>query len=133
MLQKISNLRYNPMNMIRFSGVDYLGLTATGLPSVRHHESKVVALPQSSSTKEVEFVFKWGVATKEKGQPMLYHVVKPSEKTLFKIVSKPVGEMREQPRRQEMVKSMMEKLQVNDDLKKLLCHVLLCIPVIGYL
>merc|ERR1712037_177122 len=114
-LQKISNLRYNPMNMIRFSGVDYLGLTATGLPSVRHHESKVVALPQSSSTKEVEFVFKWGVATKEKGQPMLYHVMEPSESSLVKIVSKPVGEMREQSRRQEKVKSMMEKLQVTSE------------------
>merc|ERR1712156_641140 len=40
---------------------------------------------------------------------------KPSENTLFKIVSKPVGEMREQPRRQEMVKSMMEKLQITSE------------------
>merc|ERR1712223_1523915 len=100
--------------MIRFTGVDALSLTATGLPSV-HHESKLVVLPRSSSTKEVEFVLKWGVATKEKGQPMLYHIMKPSENTLFKIVSKPVGEMREQPRRQEMVKSMMEKLQITSE------------------
>merc|ERR1712117_790370 len=64
---------------------------------------------------EVEFVLKWGVATKEKGQPMLYHIMKPSENTLFKIVSKPVGEMREQPRRQEMVKSMMEQLQITSE------------------
>merc|ERR1712038_1164308 len=115
MLQKLSNMHYNPINMLRFSGVDYLGLTYTGLPSVRYHESKVVALPQSSSTKEVEVVLKWGVATKEKGQPMLYHVMEPSESTLVKIVSKPVGEMREQPRRQEKVKSMMEKLQVTSE------------------
>merc|ERR1711992_289619 len=81
----------------------------------RHHESKLVVLPQSSSTKEVEIVLRWGVATKEKGQPMLYHIMKPSENTLFKIVSKPVGEMREQPRRQEMVKSMMEKLQITSE------------------
>ena len=120
MLQKLSNMHYNPTNMLRFSGVDTLGLTSTGLPSVRYHESKVVALPQSSSTKEVEVVLKWGVATKEKGQPMLYHVMEPSESTLVKIVSKPVGEMREQSRRQEKVKSMMEKLQVNDDLEKVL-------------
>merc|ERR1712223_1010083 len=115
LLKKLRNINYNPYNMIRFIGVDVLSLTATGLPSVRHHESKVVVLPQSSSTKEVEFVLKWGVATKEKGQPMLYHIMKPSENTLFKIVSKPVGEMREQPRRQEMVKSMMEKLQITSE------------------
>ena len=115
MLQKLSNMHYNPANMMRFSGVDFLGLTSTGLPSVRHHETKFVFFPQSSSTKEVEFVFKWGVATKEKGQPMLYHVMEPSESTLVKIVSRPVGEMREQSRRQEKVKGMMEKLQVNDD------------------
>merc|ERR1712038_279292 len=115
LLKKLSNMNYNPINMIRFIGVDVLSLTATGLPSVRHHESKVVVLPQSSSTKEVEFVLKWGVATKEKGQPMLYHIMKPSENTLFKIVSKPLGEMREQPRRQEMVKSMMEKLQITSE------------------
>merc|ERR1719220_2705703 len=112
LLKKLSNMNYNPINMIRFTGVDALSLTATGLPSVRNHESKVVVLPHSSTTKEIEFVLRWGVATKEKGQPMLYHVIKPSENTLFKIVSKPVGEMREQPRRQEMVKSMMEKLQI---------------------
>merc|ERR1719232_1606928 len=46
---------------------------------------------------------------------MLYHIMKPSENTLFKIVSKPVGEMREQPRRQEMIKSMMEKLQITSE------------------
>merc|ERR1719219_247743 len=46
---------------------------------------------------------------------MLYHVMEPSESTLVKIVSKPVGEMREQPRRQEKVKSMMEKLQVTSE------------------
>merc|ERR1712038_1229946 len=115
MLQKLSNMHYNPINMLRFSGVDTLSLTYTGLPSVRYHESKLVAHPQSSSTKEVEVVLKWGVATKEKGQPMLYHVIEPSESTLVKIVSKPVGEMREQPRRQEKVKSMMEKLQVTSE------------------
>merc|ERR1712061_620675 len=115
MLQKLSNMHYNPINMLRFSGVDTLGLTYTGLPSVRYHESKLVARPQSSSTKEVEVVLKWGVATKEKGQPMLYHIMEPSESTLVKIVSKPVGEMREQSRRQEKVKSMMEKLQVNSE------------------
>merc|ERR1712186_91295 len=115
MLQKLSNMHYNPINMLRLSGVDTLGLTYTGLPSVRYHESKLVAVPQSSSTKEVEVVLKWGVATKEKGQPMLYHVMEPSESTLVKIVSKPVGEMREQSRRQEKAKSMMEKLQVNSE------------------
>merc|ERR1719422_2062966 len=67
------------INMIRFTGVDALSLTATGFPSGRHHESKLVVLPRSSSTKEVEFVLKWGVASKEKGQPMLYHIMKPSE------------------------------------------------------
>merc|ERR1719277_633542 len=41
--------------------------------------------------------------------------MKPSDNTLFKIVSKPVGEMREQPRRQEMVKNMMEKLQITSE------------------
>merc|ERR1719278_362506 len=115
MLQKLSNMHYNPANMMRFSGVDFLGLTSTGLPSVRHHETKFVFFPQSSSTKEVEFVFKWGVATKEMGQPMLYHVMEPSESTLVKMVSRPVGEMREQPRRQEKAKSMMEKLQVTSE------------------
>merc|ERR1712038_1886564 len=115
LLKKLRNLNYNPINMVRFTDVDALSLTATGLPSVRHHESKLVVLPQSSSTKEVEIVLRWGVATKEKGQPILYHVMKPSENTLFKIVSKPVGEMREQPRRQEMVKSMMEKLQITSE------------------
>merc|ERR1712241_847671 len=115
LLKKLRNMNYNPINMFRFTGVDALSVTATGLPSVRHHESKLVVLPHSSSTKEVEFVLKWGVATKEKGQPMLYHIMKPSENTLFKIVSKPVGEMREQPRRQEMVKNMMEKLQITSE------------------
>merc|ERR1712223_2165688 len=115
LLKKLSNMRYNPMNMLRFSGVDMLSLTSTGLPSVRHHEMKLVVLPGSSSTKEVEFVAKWGVATKEQGEPMLYHVMEPSESTLVKIVSKPVGQMREQPRRLEKVKSMMEKLQVTSE------------------
>merc|ERR1711934_209136 len=45
----------------------------------------------------------------------LYHVMEPSESSLVKIVSKPVGEMREQSRRQEKVKSMMEKLQVTSE------------------
>merc|ERR1712241_509835 len=119
LLKKLRNMNYNPINMFRFTGVDALSVTATDLPSVRHHESKLVVLPHSSSTKEVEFVLKWGVATKEKGQPMLYHIMKPSENTLFKIVSKPVGEMREQPRRQEMVKNMMEKLQITSEGKAL--------------
>merc|ERR1719232_1578392 len=109
------NVHGRTTTMIRFTGVDALSLTATGFPSGRHHESKLVVLPRSSSTKEVEFVLKWGVASKEKGQPMLYHIMKPSENTLFKIVSKPIGEMREQPRRQEMVKSMMEKLQITSE------------------
>merc|ERR1719208_779252 len=77
LLKKLSNMNYNPINMIRFTGVDALSLTATGFPSGRHHESKLVVLPRSSSTKEVEFVLKWGVASKEKGQPMLYHIMKP--------------------------------------------------------
>merc|ERR1712038_1827946 len=85
-LNKLSNLNYNPMNMIRFSGADYLGLTPTGLPSACHHESKLVALPQSSSTKEVEFVLKWGYATKEKGRPIIYHMMEPSQDTLVKMV-----------------------------------------------
>ena len=113
MLQKLSNLRYNPLNMVHFSGVDYLGLTSTGLPSVRHHESKVTMMPQSSSTKEVEFVLKFGYATKEIGQPIVYHMMEPSHEKLIKMVSTPVGEMRGHPRRQEKVKSMVEKLQVN--------------------
>merc|ERR1712223_628246 len=118
-LNKLSNLNYNPMNMIRFSGADYLGLTPTGLPSARHHESKLVALPQSSSTKEVEFVLKWGYATKEKGRPIIYHMMEPSQDTLVKMVSRPVGEMRSQVRRQEMVKKMIEKLQIDSEGKAL--------------
>merc|ERR1712038_1860456 len=47
LLKKLSNMNYNPINMIRFTGVDALSLTATGLPSVRHHESKLVVLPRS--------------------------------------------------------------------------------------
>merc|ERR1719500_1072041 len=115
MLQKLSNLRYNPLNMIHFGGVDYLGLTSTGLPSVRHHESKVMMMPQSSSTKEVEFVFKFGYATKESGQPIVYHMMEPSHEKLIKIVSLPIGEMRGHPRRQEKVKSMVEKLQIDSE------------------
>merc|ERR1712038_1968765 len=118
-LNKLSNLNYNPMNMIRFSGADYLGLTPTGLPSARHHESKLVALPQSSSTKEVEFVLKWGYATKEKGRPIIYHMMEPSQDTLVKMVSRPVGEMRSQVRRQEMVKNVIEKLQIDSEGKAL--------------
>ena len=117
-LQKLSNLHYNPLNMVHFSGVDTLGLTPTGLPSVRYHESKVMVFPQSSSTKEVEFVFKFGYATKESGQPIVYHLMEPSHEKLIKIVSLPIGEMRGHPRRQEMVKSMVEKLQVNYDMYK---------------
>merc|ERR1712038_934028 len=119
MWNKLSNLRYNPMNMIRFSGADYLGLTPTGLPSARLHESKLVALPQSSSTKEVEFVLKWGYATKEKGQSIIYHMMEPSQDRLVKMVSRPVGEMRGQVRRQEMVKKMIEKLQIDSEGKAL--------------
>merc|ERR1712066_211821 len=119
MWNKLSNLNYNPMNMIRFSGADYLGLTPTGLPSARHHESKLVALPQSSSTKEVEFVLKWGYATKEKGRPIIYHMMEPSQDPLVKMVSRPVGEMRSQVRRQEMVKNVIEKLQIDSDGKAL--------------
>merc|ERR1712223_2003471 len=119
MWNKLSNLRYNPMNMIRFSGADYLGLTPTGLPSARLHESKLVALPQSSSTKEVEFVLKWGYATKEKGRPIIYHMMEPSQDTLVKMVSRPVGEMTSQVRRQEMVKNVIEKLQIDSEGKAL--------------
>merc|ERR1712038_1825991 len=119
MWNKLSNLRYNPMNMIRFSGADYLGLTPTGLPSARLHESKLVALPQSSSTKEVEFALKWGYATKEKGQSTIYHMMEPSQDRLVKMVSRPVGEMRGQVRRQEMVKKMIEKLQIDSEGKAL--------------
>merc|ERR1712066_100796 len=119
MWNKLSNLHYNPMNMIRFSGADYLGLTPTGLPSARLHESKLVALPQSSSTKEVEFVLKWGYATKEKGQSIIYHMMEPSQDRLVKMVSRPVGEMRGQVRRQEMVKKMIEKLQIDSEGKAL--------------
>merc|ERR1719486_246164 len=119
MWNKLSNLRYNPMNMIRFSGADYLGLTPTGLPSARLHESKLVALPQSSSTKEVEFALKWGYATKEKGQSIIYHMMEPSQDRLVKMVSRPVGEMRGQVRRQEMVKKMIEKLQIDSEGKAL--------------
>merc|ERR1712018_71442 len=104
---------------IRFSGADYLGLTPTGLPSARLHESKLVALPQSSSTKEVEFVLKWGYATKEKGQSTIYHMMEPSQDRLVKMVSRPVGEMRGQVRRQEMVKKMIEKLQIDSEGKVL--------------
>merc|ERR1712061_492692 len=119
MWNKLSNLRYNPMNMIRFSGADYLGLTPTGLPSARLHESKLVALPQSSSTKEVEFALKWGYATKEKGQSTIYYMMEPSQDRLVKMVSRPVGEMRGQVRRQEMVKKMIEKLQIDSEGKAL--------------
>merc|ERR1712066_1223157 len=119
MWNKLSNLRYNPMNMIRFSGADYLGLTPTGLPSARLHESKLVALPRSSSTKEVEFALKWGYATKEKGQSIIYHMMEPSQDRLVKMVSRPVGEMRGQVRRQEMVKKMIEKLQIDSEGKAL--------------
>merc|ERR1712038_2217464 len=99
-LQKLSNLHYNPLNMVHFSGVDTLGLTPTGLPSVRYHESKVMVFPQSSSTKEVEFVFKFGFATKESGQPIVYHMMEPSRVKLINIVSLPIGEIRGHPRRQ---------------------------------
>merc|ERR1719486_1115706 len=119
MWNKLSNLRYNPMNMIRFSGADYLGLTPTGHPSARLHESKLVALTQSSSTKEVEFVLKWGYATKEKGRPIIYHMLEPSQDTLVKMVSRPVGEMRSQVRRLEMVKNVIEKLQIDSEGKAL--------------
>merc|ERR1712018_538684 len=104
---------------IRFSGADYLGLTPSGLPSARLHESKLVALPQSSSTKEVEFALKWGYATKEKGQSIIYHMMEPSQDRLVKMVSRPVGEMRGQVRRQEMVKKMIEKLQIDSEGKVL--------------
>merc|ERR1719420_314636 len=113
------NLNYNPVNMIRFSGADYLGLTPSGLPSARLHESKLVALPQSSSTKDVEFVLKWGYATKEKGHSIIYHMMEPSQDRLVKMVSRPVGEMRGQVRRQEMVKNMIEKLQIDSEGKAL--------------
>merc|ERR1712066_155760 len=97
-LQKLSNMHYNPLNIIRFSGVNYLGLTSTGLPSVRHHESKLTVHPSSCSTKEIEFVLKFGYATKEKGQSIIYHKMEPS---------------------QEKVKSMIEKLQVDSEGKAL--------------
>ena len=112
-LQKLSNMHYNPLNIIRFSGVNYLGLTSTGLPSVRHHESKLTVQPSSCSTKEIEFVLKFGYATKEKGQSIIYHKMEPSQGRLVKVTSRPIGEMSGHIRRQEKVKSMIEKLQVN--------------------
>merc|ERR1712018_284873 len=93
----------------------YLGLTATGLPSVRHHESTLMVMPSSSSTKEVEFVLKFGYATKEKGQPIIYHKMEPSQDKLVKVVSKPVGEISGHTIRQEKVKGMIEKLQVDSE------------------
>ena len=118
-LQKLSNLHYNPLNMYHFSGADTLGLTHTGLPSVRYHESKVFVSPQSSSTKEIEFALDFGVATKESGEPIVYHTMEPSEEKLMKVVSLPIGEMRGHSRRQEMIKGMVEKLQVSYDMLKL--------------
>merc|ERR1712038_845424 len=114
-LQKLGNMGYNPLNIVRFWGVNYLGLTATGLPSVRHHESTLMAMPSSSSTKEIEFVLKFGYATKEKGQPIIYHKMEPSQEKLVKVVSKPIGEMRGHTVRQEKVKGMIEKLQVDSE------------------
>ena len=117
-LQKLSNLHYNPLNMVHFFGVGTLGLTPTGLPSVRYHESKIMVFPQSSSTKEVEFVLKFGYATKESGQPIVYHTIEPSHEKLVKVISHPIGKMSSHPRRQEMVKNMVEKLQVSLDMLK---------------
>merc|ERR1712165_604086 len=114
-LQKLSNMHYNPLNIIRFSGVNYLGLTSTGLPSVRHHESKLTVQPSSCSTKEIEFVLKFGYATKEKGQSIIYHKMEPSQGKLVKVTSRPIGEMSGHIRRQEKVKSMIEKLQVDSE------------------
>merc|ERR1712066_195347 len=118
-LQKLSNMHYNPLNIIRFSGVNYLGLTSTGLPSVRHHESKLTVHPSSCSTKEIEFVLKFGYATKEKGQSIIYHKMEPSQGKLVKVTSRPIGEMSGHVRRQEKVKSMIEKLQVDSEGKAL--------------
>merc|ERR1712066_1056959 len=118
-LQKLSNMHYNPLNIIRFSGVNYLGLTSTGLPSVRHHESKLTVHPSSCSTKEIEFVLKFGYATKEKGQSIIYHKMESSQGKLVKVTSRPIGEMSGHVRRQEKVKSMIEKLQVDSEGKAL--------------
>jgi len=123
MLQKLSNLHYNPLNMYHFSGADTLGLTHTGLPSVRYHESKVFVSPQSSSTKEIEFALDFGVATKESGEPIVYHTMEPSEEKLMKVVSLPIGEMRGHSRRQEMIKGMVEKLQIESEGKAITVRV----------
>merc|ERR1712117_640789 len=123
MIQKLSNLHYNPLNMYHFSGADTLGLTHTGLPSVRYHESKVFVSPQSSSTKEIEFALDFGVATKESGEPIVYHTMEPSEEKLMKVVSLPIGEMRGHSRRQEMIKGMVEKLQIESEGKAITVRV----------
>merc|ERR1712241_1197912 len=108
--QKLSNLHYNPLNMYHFSGADTLGLNPTGLPSVRYHESKVTVSPQSSSTKE-------------SGEPIVYHTMEPSEEKLMKVVSLPIGEMRGHSRRQEMIKDMVEKLQIETEGKAITVRV----------
>merc|ERR1712066_537065 len=53
------------------------------------------------------------------GRPIIYHMMEPSQDTLVKMVSRPVGEMRSQVRRQEMVKNVIEKLQIDSEGKAL--------------
>merc|ERR1712186_41159 len=79
------------------------------------YESKLTVQPSSCSTKEIEFVLKFGYATKEKGQSIIYHKMEPSQGKLVKVTSRPIGEMSGHIRRQEKVKSMIEKLQVNSE------------------
>jgi hypothetical protein len=116
-LKKLSQVNYNPNNYFRFVYNSLSAMTPTGLPSVRKHELKVVYNPEQSSTKEVEWTIKVGVATKEKNQPIKYQKieVESESQTPMKVIAKPIGEHAGQTRRQEKVKQMIEKLAIDSE------------------
>jgi hypothetical protein len=120
-LEKLSTFNYNPMNKLRFFTATSTGLTASGLPSVRRHSYKIVFFPGSSRTREIDLVWKFGYATKQKDESSIkYHMLEVenssegSKLVPWKIVSKPAGEHSLQSGRQEKTKQLLEKLSVEE-------------------
>jgi hypothetical protein len=114
-LEKMSNFHYNPLNLARFYNVAMMGLTTSGRPSFRKHEMRIVFHPETSSTKQISFDLKFGYGTKVQSQPIKYHKIElhSSSEKLYKVESKPAGEHSSQPRRQEKIKNILEKMEID--------------------
>lgn len=116
-MEKLYSFNWNPLNFIRFFWTNG-AVTATGRPSIRQLETKLILDPSASSTKELDVVLKFGYGSKVKGESIKYHALQFNEasgESPLKLVTKPIGELPAQSRRQEKIKDILEKINVDSD------------------